>query len=278
MSKLEYLNPSDWSLHVIDGENEGVPEGWVWVPSGADKLIQAEDGIKTFWINGKQYHLDGTLTGHGKDGLLFSDWCSMWDYKLLWSRKMKEYLVERDGKYELIEAYHLDGGIEIPEGAIAATVNGKADDLLFWREHETHYCFNPEDTDGWFVGADKLKEYLSYWSDSKIIWQRNPSLKDQYAGIEKVRQVELKDVRARADIFCKETSKHRHYFKNVQNLNIIDVYRVLELFDVQSHAVGHAVKKLLCSGGRGSKDYLQDIQEAIDSLQREIEMKKEDSK
>lgn len=31
MSKLEYIDPRDWSLHVIDGENEGVPEGWVLV-------------------------------------------------------------------------------------------------------------------------------------------------------------------------------------------------------------------------------------------------------
>lgn len=255
MSKLEYLNPSDWSLHVIDGENECVPEGWVFIPSGADKLIQAEDGIKTFWINGKQCHLDGTLTGHGKDGLLFSDWCSMWDYKLLWSRKMKEYLVERGGKYELVEAYHLDGGVEIPEGAIAATVNGKADDLLFWREHETHYCFNPEDTDGWFVGADKMEEYLSYWSDSKIIWQRNPSLNDQCAEIEKVRQ-------------DSNVNNPKHYTSHPSGIECIEITRHHDF------AIGNAIKYLWRAGLKDSDNEIQDLEKAAWYIQDKIKQLK----
>lgn len=174
MSKLEYLNPSDWSLHVIDGENEGVPKGWVLVPEGKNVAYK----------------------------------CNV-------------------------------------------------DNVIYFTKLEMGY------------------------RDFDLVWKRNQSLNDKRKGIEAYISIDkstLKDIKARADIFCEKTSKHNHYFKNVENLNMIDVYRVLELFDVQSHAVGHAVKKLLCSGGRGSKDYLQDIQEAIDSLQREIEMKKEDSK
>ena len=62
------------------------------------------------------------------------------------------------------------------------------------------------------------------------------------------------------------------YFKDVSNLQAIDVYKVLELFDVKSHAVGHAVKKLLVAGSRGAKDEKQDIQEAIASLKRHLEI------
>lgn len=72
-------------------------------------------------------------------------------------------------------------------------------------------------------------------------------------------------------------SKHNHYYKNVENLSKIDIYRVLDLFDVRSHALGHAVKKIMCAGGRGAKDHDKDIQEAIDTLVRYQQMRTEDS-
>jgi hypothetical protein len=49
---------------------------------------------------------------------------------------------------------------------------------------------------------------------------------------------------------------------------VIDVYDVLDAFDVTNPATAHAVKKLLCTGSRGVKDWETDLQEAIDSLER----------
>lgn len=69
---------------------------------------------------------------------------------------------------------------------------------------------------------------------------------------------------------------HDHYFKDVTHLKTIDVYRVLDLFGVLNPCVQHAVKKLLCSGQRGVKDTRQDVQEAITSLVRYLEMQTED--
>ena len=69
---------------------------------------------------------------------------------------------------------------------------------------------------------------------------------------------------------------HEHYFKDVTHLKTIDVYRVLDLFGVLNPCVQHAVKKLLCSGQRGVKDTRQDVQEAITSLLRYLEMQTED--
>ena len=69
---------------------------------------------------------------------------------------------------------------------------------------------------------------------------------------------------------------HEHYFKDVTHLKTIDVYRVLDLFNVTNPCVQHAVKKLLCSGQRGVKDTRQDVQEAITSLVRYLEMQTED--
>lgn len=71
--------------------------------------------------------------------------------------------------------------------------------------------------------------------------------------------------------------KHSHYFKDVSKLKKIDVYRVLELFEVTDNAIGHVIKKLLCAGKRGAKDKQQDVKEAIDSLNRWLEMREEDA-
>lgn len=70
--------------------------------------------------------------------------------------------------------------------------------------------------------------------------------------------------------------KHSHYKKDVSRLEFVDVYRVLQLFDVAHPAVQHAAKKVLCAGQRGAKDWAKDIQEAIDSLQRALDMQNED--
>lgn len=71
--------------------------------------------------------------------------------------------------------------------------------------------------------------------------------------------------------------KHAHYFRNVEHLKEIDIYRFLELFNVTDQALGHAIKKLVAPGGRGAgKDFRKDVQEAIDTLQRRLEMLNED--
>ena len=69
---------------------------------------------------------------------------------------------------------------------------------------------------------------------------------------------------------------HSHYKKDVSHLNMIDVYRVAQLFGITDHCEFHAIKKILCAGQRGSKSAKQDIQEAIDSLNRRLQMIAED--
>lgn len=76
----------------------------------------------------------------------------------------------------------------------------------------------------------------------------------------------------------KETRKHNHYFKDVSDLDTIDVYRVLALFNVTDPCLQHAVKKLLVAGGRGAKDITKDVKEAVDTCNRFLEMRQEESK
>ena len=50
----------------------------------------------------------------------------------------------------------------------------------------------------------------------------------------------------------------------------VDVYRVLNAFEVHDAATQHAIKKLLAAGKRRHKDYVQDLKEAIASIELSI--------
>jgi hypothetical protein len=52
----------------------------------------------------------------------------------------------------------------------------------------------------------------------------------------------------------------------------IDVYAVLEAFNVTCSARQHAIKKLLCAGLRGKNEELTDIEDARDAVDRAVEL------
>lgn len=52
----------------------------------------------------------------------------------------------------------------------------------------------------------------------------------------------------------------------------VDVYDVLAAFGVTCQARGHAIKKLLMAGQRGHKDEAQDLREAVQAIERSIEL------
>ena len=68
---------------------------------------------------------------------------------------------------------------------------------------------------------------------------------------------------------------YNHYHKPCP-YEYVDVYRVLELFDVTSPCLQHAIKKLLVAGDRGSKDIVKDVQEAVVTLTRWLQMREEE--
>ena len=55
----------------------------------------------------------------------------------------------------------------------------------------------------------------------------------------------------------------------------IDLYRVANLWGVKSHALFHALKKIMMAGQRGAKDYETDLREAIVAIEEEIKIYKE---
>ena len=56
---------------------------------------------------------------------------------------------------------------------------------------------------------------------------------------------------------------------------VIDVYCVIDAFNVHCPARQHAVKKLLCSGIRGKNDSIQDLIEARDAVERAITLERQ---
>ena len=66
------------------------------------------------------------------------------------------------------------------------------------------------------------------------------------------------------------------YAKQIKGLDgqivEVDVYAVLKAFNVTCPARQHAVKKILCTGERGKGDYLQDMREAIEALERGLDL------
>lgn len=47
-TKIEYLNPADWSLHVVDVDNDAASEDWIKVPERAEQLTKC--GLEfVFW-------------------------------------------------------------------------------------------------------------------------------------------------------------------------------------------------------------------------------------
>ena len=66
------------------------------------------------------------------------------------------------------------------------------------------------------------------------------------------------------------------YNRKIRN-EIVDIYDLLQAYEVSNHAVAHAVKKLLMPGDRGYKDTIQDLEEAKFSIERAIEIEKEKS-
>lgn len=69
--------------------------------------------------------------------------------------------------------------------------------------------------------------------------------------------------------------KHNHYYKETPHYEM-DIYRLLLTYEVTDPCLQHIIKKALCAGQRGSKDFRKDVQEIADTAMRRVEMIDED--
>lgn len=68
-------------------------------------------------------------------------------------------------------------------------------------------------------------------------------------------------------------NKYHRRIHSVQSLTestTVDVYSVLQAFNVTCPACQHAIKKLLCAGLRGKGDRMTDLKEAKDAVERAV--------
>ena len=80
-------------------------------------------------------------------------------------------------------------------------------------------------------------------------------------------------------LYCNNNNPYINnpYIVDISKYNKLDIYRILKLYEVSDPCLQHAIKKLLCAGKRGVKNQTQDINEAMQSLQRFLEMQGEDN-
>lgn len=75
-----------------------------------------------------------------------------------------------------------------------------------------------------------------------------------------------------AEKYTLASDKHyRFSYKGIK----LDPYRILKIYKITDPAQQHAIKKLL-RAGQSQKSLVQDLEEVIMSLQRQLEMLKED--
>jgi len=67
----------------------------------------------------------------------------------------------------------------------------------------------------------------------------------------------------------------KHYRFEYKEINL-DPFRIAKIYNMQSFALMTILKKCLCAGNRGHKDYKQDLLDIISAAEREIEIIEED--
>jgi len=111
------------------------------------------------------------------------------------------------------------------------------------------------------------KEEISHRMDVEV---------EDRGGFEGLRQaVQRNKIREATKLLDKvDNKKDNKYVKVIKGVEI-DVYDILKAYD-PTHPIGHAIKKLLMSGNRGFKGYVEDLSEAIQAIEREIQMQGEE--
>lgn len=68
----------------------------------------------------------------------------------------------------------------------------------------------------------------------------------------------------------------KHYRFQYKGINL-DPFRIASIYEMKSFAMMTILKKCLCAGNRGHKDYKQDLKDIICAAERELEIVEENS-
>lgn len=216
----------------------------------------------------------------------------------------KEKISELDGEErKLIESYGYNNGYEeaTAEFELGNDFTNKLEDKYFQKGYSEGYgdaikemsnskslgedCGNISILDFGAIGEGYTREPYPVTEGIDII----KFIKDNFDNIKSFTQV---GAIASIEMFDKNNSgrnehlekdlelveKYPHYYKDIRHLNIIDIYRFFDLFEVTDPCLQHSMKKLAVGGKRGAKDYEKDIKEAMDTLKRWEYMQEENKR
>lgn len=146
----------------------------------------------------------------------------------------------------------------------------------------THYTEQREADEIWKNAPEGATHYGGgrYWKVADNNWARyNPELSVWFQASENpysFKDLEglLKPIKKQPQIEQGALKPQNPYHRTIIGLDgskcVTDVYRILDAFEVDSHAVAHAIKKLLAPGKRHAKSREQDLREAIASIEAEL--------
>lgn len=165
-----------------------------------------------------------------------------------------------------ITAYRLHQPQEWPEDRVDIVGQNGNDGLHYDKEPDADEPIGKRVADAMFAEIMKRQPSAHLEDDllsaaSRIKWESVFGLRDIADAARNV-GVEIKFES------LAESNKYQRTIKGVT----VDVYDVLAAFGVTCQARGHAIKKLLMAGQRGHKDEAQDLREAVQAIERSIEL------
>jgi len=184
-----------------------------------------------------------------------ADWKNAPDWADRVMRTLTSAIIFSDSNYFLSE-----NGEKIKHGSILEVFPDGRELLSFKYGDCTIIEMRPDE---WKKGAERMEPIVQNGNDG-----------EHYEEVQILEDKALDDeLRSRVveSLFSNKSKYHREIKKGVS----VDVYDVLSAFEVVNPAMQHALKKMLAPGKRGAKDTIQDMQEAIQSIERAIELEKE---
>lgn len=161
-----------------------------------------------------------------------------------------------------------------PEGANILVYCPEGKNWIFGSYKDAH----PSDDIGVWSGLGSGQWFVVGRQEGEVIGDWKETLEKRPAADDQPTPEEEEAFKAMEKKSATNSDLYPQYFKDVSDLQEIDVYAVHQLFDVDdpSGAIQHASKKLLLSGVRtGGKGKYKDIKEARDTLNRWLQMNEE---
>ncbi len=223
---------------------EGLPPEYLWAAVDADGDIVIADHEHFFWHERKKWLFPSDKTIKIIVKTIGYD-ATDWQNSMIERLDVPSVGCTRN-PVDMLTAADIDWS-KAPEGAThwhdASTWYKIADDSVF--VYSDYH-------DVWVLSAYEISDI----DFSQDFITRPESIHDVARSIEAARVSEQSE------------RTYPHYFKDVSDVDAIDLYHVARLYDITDPALFHAFKKIACAGKRGTKDQAQDVQEAIDALKR----------